>query len=125
MKWRWLGLTLTFIWSIEAGSLLDTSFDIGTGADGLVEQVLELPDGRVLICGNFTTFNGQNRSYVARLNHNGSVDLSFEAHPSYWVRHMSVQQDGKIVIGGYFETVSDVPRSLIARLNEDGSLDTT
>src|SRR5436305_8405674 len=99
MKWSWLAGTLIIIGSIggaKAGSLLDTSFDIGTGADGLVEQVLELPDGKVLICGNFTTFNGQNRSYIARLNHDGSVDLSFQAHPSYWVRHMTVQQDGKI-----------------------------
>jgi uncharacterized delta-60 repeat protein len=126
MKWRWLFVTLTFIWGIrgEAASLVDTSFEIGTGADGLVEQVLELPDGKVLICGNFTTFNGKDRSYIARLNSNGTVDLSFDAHPNYWVRHMAVQQDGKIVIGGYFVTVSDVPRNLIARLNADGSLDT-
>src|SRR5262245_23147431 len=101
-----LVLTITLVWNVQsrAGRLGDTSFDIGKGAGGLVEQVLELPDGKVLICGNFTTFNEENRSYVARLNSNGSVDLSFEAHPNYWVRHMSVQKDGKIVIGGYFET---------------------
>ncbi len=125
MKSKWLVVTVTLLASIhsKAGSLLDTSFDTGKGADGLVEQVLELPDGKVLVCGNFTSFNEQNRSYIARLNNNGSVDLSFEAHPNYWVRHMSVQKDGKIVIGGYFQTVNDIPRGLIARLNADGSLD--
>ncbi len=128
MKWKWLVIALTTILCSaqnRAGSLLDTSFDIGTGANGLIEQVLELPNGKVLICGNFTKFNGKDRSYVARLNTDGSVDLTFEAHPNYWVRHMAVQSDGKVVIGGYFERVNDIPRSLIARLNPDGAIDTS
>jgi uncharacterized delta-60 repeat protein len=102
---------------------LDATFDIGPGADGLVEQVLQVPDGHVLVCGNFTSFNGAARSYIARLNSDGSVDQSFEAHAGYWVRHMSLQPDGKIVIGGYFTTVEGQSRNLIARLNANGSLD--
>jgi uncharacterized delta-60 repeat protein len=79
----------------------------------------------MLVCGNFTSFNGANRGYAARLNADGSVDQSFWAQPGYWVRNMAVQPDGKIVIGGYFTTVQGVPRNLIARLNSDGSLDTS
>lgn len=108
-----------------AATLLDTTFSIGSGANGIVEQVAELPDGKVLICGNFTTFNGQARSYIARLNADGSVDTAFNAAPSYWVRHFSVQPDGKIVIGGFFTTVAGQARNRIARLNADGSLDTS
>jgi uncharacterized delta-60 repeat protein len=104
-------------------SLLDTTFNIGSGANGIVEQVLPLADGRMLICGNFTSFNGQNRAYIARLNSDGSVDQSFNGQPGYWVRHMAVQSDGKVVIGGYFKNVGSVSRSLVARLNPDGSLD--
>jgi uncharacterized delta-60 repeat protein len=121
---RVIALTICFLGlSRVQASLLDSSFDIGSGADGLVEQALQLPDGKVLICGNFTTFNGINRGYIARLNSNGGVDESFAAHPGYWVRHMALQADGKIVVGGYFTTVEGEPRSLIARLNSDGSLD--
>src|SRR5215207_8561702 len=90
------------VFAARAASMLDTTFAIGSGANGIVEQVQELPDGKVLICGNFTTFNGSQRSYIARLNPNGSVDETFNAAPSYWVRHFSVQTDGKIVIGGFF-----------------------
>ena len=57
--------------------ILDTTFNPGTGANGIVEQVLPLPDGRILICGNFTTFNGRNHPYIARLNNDGSLDESF------------------------------------------------
>src|SRR5436190_3976187 len=95
----WLYVSqIVILTHVACGALLDTSFNIGTGANGLVEQVLQLPDGKILICGNFTAFNGKDRGYVARLNNEGSVDESFNAHPGYWVRHMSVQNDGKIVI---------------------------
>src|SRR4029079_466974 len=108
----------------HAASILDTGFNPGSGAGGgIVEQALPQPDGKILVCGNFTSFNGQNRGYVARLNSDGSVDQGFLAQPSYWVRHMALQGDGKIVIGGYFKQVAGAPRSLVARLNSNGSLD--
>jgi len=109
----------------RAASLVDTTFNPGTGANGIVEQVLQQPDGKILICGNFTSFNGVNRGYVARLNNDGSVDTSFTAGPGYWVRHMALQADGKIVIGGFFTTVEGMKRNRIARLNADGSHDTS
>jgi uncharacterized delta-60 repeat protein len=115
----WMLATLS-----HAASILDTGFNPGSGAGGgIVEQALPQPDGKILVCGNFTSFNGQNRGYVARLNSDGSVDQGFLAQPSYWVRHMALQGDGKIVIGGYFKQVAGAPRSLIARLNSNGSLD--
>src|SRR4051812_37361550 len=87
-------------------NFLDTTFDPGTGAqNGFVESMAIQPDGKILICGNFTSFNGSPKSYVARLNANGSVDTNFTADVSYWTRYMAVQQDGKIVIGGYFNFV--------------------
>lgn len=122
----WTGiLTLAAICcsGARAASLVDTNFNIGTGANGIVEQVLQQPDGKILICGNFTTFNGQDKSYVARLNNDGSVDTNFTAGPGYWTRHMALQDDGRIVIGGYFTTVNGTKRNRIARLNSDGSLD--
>ena len=126
MKTRFSLILILFIsLAVHAASSVDPTFDPGTGANGIVEQALPLPDGKILICGNFTQFNGRNHAYIARLNNNGSVDETFNGQPSYWVRHMVVQSDGKIVIAGYFTAVSDIPRSLIARLNTDGSLDTT
>lgn len=116
---------ISFSTQTQAASLLDPTFNIGTGANGIVEQVLPLSNGKMLVCGNFTTFNGLNHAYMARLNSDGSVDETFNGQASYWVRHMAVQSDGKIVIGGYFTYVQGVPRSLVARLNSDGSLDPT
>lgn len=110
--------------SVRASSLVDTSFNPGSGATGgICETVLGQPDGKILVCGNFTQFNGTPRAYLVRLNSDGSIDQSFNPHPSYWVRTMALQSDGKIVIGGYFGYVEGQPRNTIARLNSDGSLD--
>jgi uncharacterized delta-60 repeat protein len=127
MKAKWIGFLAAALMAVgvQAASLVDPTFNIGSGANGIVEHVLMQPDGKVLICGNFTTFNGVDRPYCARLNSDGSVDTSFRAGASYWVRHMALQTDGKIVIGGYFKNVDGSSRNLIARLNPNGSLDTT
>jgi uncharacterized delta-60 repeat protein len=105
-------------------SLLDPAFNPGTGANGIIETVVQQPDGKILVCGNFTVFNGITNSYIARLNADGSVDTNFVSHVSYWVRTIALQPDGKIVIGGFFNYVAGLSRNLIARLNCDGSLDT-
>src|SRR5436190_12803461 len=105
--------------------LVDLSFNSGGGGidGGLVEQIVPQPDGKILICGNFTKFNGVQKSYIARLNADGTVDDSFSAGVGYWVRTIALQPDGKMVIGGFFSSVEAQSRNLIARLNSDGSLD--
>jgi uncharacterized delta-60 repeat protein len=104
---------------------LDASFDPGGGArGGFIESTAIGPDGKILICGNFTSYNGDPRAYLCRLERNGSIDLSFRSHASYWVRTMSIQKDGKIVIGGFFTRVQEEPRQCIARLLPNGSFDT-
>jgi uncharacterized delta-60 repeat protein len=120
-------ILFSMLWAIAATaatSFLDTTFNPGSGADnGIIESALVLPSGKILVCGNFTMFNGTNASYMARLNTDGSLDTTFAPAPSYWVRTMALQSDGKIVIGGFFTSVAGQPRGLVARLNSDGSLD--
>ena len=56
----------------------DTTFNTAAGADGAVRALLVQPDGKVLIGGDFTHFNGVPRNYIARLNSDGSLDTSFD-----------------------------------------------
>src|SRR5947209_19180074 len=97
-----MALVCLSVSSMFAGSLVDKSFNPGSGANGFVETVLEQPDGKILICGNFTQFNGVPMGYIGRLNPDGSIDPSFSGHAGYWVRTMALQPDGKVVIGGWF-----------------------
>src|SRR5207248_9633789 len=42
-----------------------------------VRSIVVQSDGKVVIGGEFTTLNGTNRSGIARLNNNGSLDNTF------------------------------------------------
>jgi uncharacterized delta-60 repeat protein len=52
---------------LNANGSLDSSFNPGTGADGIVRSIALQSDGNVLLGGDFFTVNGVWRPYVARL----------------------------------------------------------
>jgi uncharacterized delta-60 repeat protein len=110
---------------LSTGSL-DNSFN-PTFTGGGVYKIKLQPDGKILICGSFTTVNGVNRGRIARLNSDGTLDTSFNppGGANANVNDLDLQADGKIVIGGDFTGVNFTDRFYVARLNADGSLDTS
>ncbi len=107
---------------------LDTSFDPGTGADGSVHTLALQSDGKMLIGGSFTSYDGVSRNRIARLNTDGSLDTSFDPGSganNHYVQSLALQPDGKVLVGGWFTSYNATPRNRIARLNVDGSLDTS
>jgi uncharacterized delta-60 repeat protein len=80
-------------------------------------------DGKILLGGKFDTVNGALNKNLARLNHDGSLDISFAPNPNNLVDTVMVEPDGKILLGGAFSQVESITRNYIARLNFDGSLD--
>jgi uncharacterized delta-60 repeat protein len=107
---------------------LDTSFDPGSGANVAVYALVIQPDGKILIGGVFTTYNGVSRRRIARINSDGSLDTSFNpgnAAANDEVYSIALQSDGKILVGGKFSNFNGVSRNGIARLNSDGSVDGT
>ncbi len=109
---------------------LDTTFNPGAGANGTVWAVLAQPDGRVIIGGDFTMYNGSTANHIARLNQNGSFDTTFNAsnlitgsvYAMAWPPTNSSQTG--LLIGGNFNVTGQFFANL-ARLNSDGSLDAT
>ena len=112
---------------LNADGSTDTGFNPGSGGNDWVEAVALQPDGKVLIGGSFTSFNGTPRNRIARLNANGSLDTTFNPGSGVdnTVNRIAVQSDGKVLLVGAFTTVNGVSRNRIARLNADGSLDTS
>ncbi len=104
---------------------VDGSFQPGTGADGAVNTIQVLSGGKILIAGDFTSYNGTNRSRIARLNSDGSLDLGFNPPTiDHAIYALGLQFDGKIFIGGDFTSLDSLARNRIARLNADGSVET-
>jgi uncharacterized delta-60 repeat protein len=56
---------------------VDETFNPGDGANGVIRSMELLDTGKILVGGEFTSFNGVERNGIARLNENGSVDLAF------------------------------------------------
>jgi len=114
---------------LNADGSLDNSFlATGAGANNTVTSIAVQSDGRILIAGGFTTYNGISRGYVARLNTDGSLDTSFlgsGAGANGYMHSVAEQSVGTILIGGNFTTYNGTNRGYVARLNADGSLDTS
>lgn len=105
----------------------DINFYTGLGPNDQVNDVAAQPDGKIVIAGVFTEVNGTVRGRVARLNNDGSLDLSFNpaAGANGAILALALQSDGGVVIGGTFSSVNGAPRSNLARLNANGTLDLT
>ncbi len=116
-----------YIVRLNSNGAVDSSFGSGDGANNQVFAVEVQRDGKIVIGGDFTRINEEERKRLARLNPDGSLDMSFNpgAGPDKGVRCLAVDAGGRVVIGGVFESVHGVARGRIARLNADGSLDTT
>ncbi len=113
---------------LNTDGTLDTSFDPGLGANAVIYTSAIQNDGKIIIGGNFTNYDGTGRFRIARLNSDGSLDTSFDPGSgagSSHIRTMVIQNDGKIIIGGEFIYYNGITRNRIARLNADGSLDTS
>jgi uncharacterized delta-60 repeat protein len=104
---------------------IDNSFNVGVGADSIVESSAIQSDGKIIIGGFFNSYDGQSVNNLARLNADGTLDQSFSTGlgPDDAVFCIAIQSDGKIIIGGEFSTYNGVASNNIARLNSDGTLD--
>ena len=120
------GVSRNRIARLNSDGSVDLGFDPGTGADSQLSFLALQPDGKVLVCGYFTTINGVSRNRIARMNPDGSLDASFDpgTGANAAVHSLALQPNGKILVGGSFTSMDGVPRNRIARLNSDGSLDT-
>jgi len=106
--------------------LFDTTFIIGSGFNATVHAIALQSDGKVVVGGAFTDYNGTAVGRIARINTSGAVDPTFAAEAEFdnEVYELKLQSDGKILVGGRFATgPGAVYRSYMARLNVEGTLD--
>ena len=123
------GTTRGGVLRLNANGTLDPTFaPTGSGIDYYVDALVLQPDGKVLIGGKFTTYNGASCRYLTRLNADGTRDASFNLTGTglnSFVQAIALQPDGKIMVGGNFSNYNSTIRNVVLRLNADGSLDTS
>src|SRR5438876_706322 len=116
---------------VNPDGTLDTSFDPGANAE--ITCLAIQADGKILVGGSFTTLGGGGtgtfvRNRIARLNPDGTLDMTFNPGANDRISAIALQPDGKILVGGNFRSLGGggtgvISRHLIARLNIDGSVD--
>ena len=114
---------------LSATGAVDLTFNSGQGptannANAEITTVVAQPDGKFIIGGPFTNYNGNASNGLARLNADGSFDPSFQSPlgANSRVVNAVLQTDGKILITG---TLNNVPNtSALARLLPTGAYDT-
>lgn len=108
---------------------IDPTFDCGTSFNQLPQHKINCmtyqADGKLLIGGRFTDFNGVNCKNIIRLNNDGSVDLTFNSSVGFneEVNVIKTQSNNKIIVGGYFTSFGNDSCRNLARLNSNGQYD--
>jgi len=122
------GTAVNRICRVNTNGSIDATFNVGTGVNQLISKVLLQPDGKIIIVGNFTSYNGTAKNRIVRLNSDGSIDGTFTVGTgaNNQIYSAALQPDGKIIIGGTFTSYNGTTGvNRLARLNSNGTLDGT
>ena len=101
------GTTVNRIVRLNSGGTIDTSFNTGSGFNVSTFSIKVQSNGKILVGGSFTSYNGSSYNELIRLNSDGSIDTSFVVGtgfntPATAVRTIEFNNPQKIVVGGEF-----------------------
>jgi len=98
----------------------DQAFDTGVpvGFNNQVYTTAIQSDGKVIVGGWFTSYQGVSANYIVRLNSDGSRDTSFNVGTGFnnWVYTTAIQSDGKVIVGGGFTSYKDESAGYLIRI---------
>jgi uncharacterized delta-60 repeat protein len=126
------GVGVNRIVRLKPDGFIDTTFNIGTGfINGTVTDIALQPDGKVVVVGGITGYNGTNIAKIVRLNTDGSIDSGFQTTSGFTgalgavnPQNVIIDSAGKIVVAGQMTGFSTTSIGRFVRLNSDGTLDT-
>lgn len=130
-SYNYNGNYLKNLLKLNTDGSIDNTFTV-TPINGQVKTLALQSDGKVLIGGNFTEFNGTLDTYLMRINPNGIRDVSFDQGAGFntdgfglGVNSIAIQPDGKIIVAGEFSIYQNEPHYRILRLWPNGNVDST
>jgi hypothetical protein len=121
------------VFAAPTDGTLDTTLTTGTGftSSTAVESFDIQTDGKYIVGGVFTSYNGTPANRIIRLNSDGTIDGTFNYGTGFSgnVRYLKVLKQGinagKIIALGDFTAYNGTPTNRIALLNSDGTINTT
>jgi uncharacterized delta-60 repeat protein len=112
---------------LDTSGLNDFGFSTGSGFNSTVRAIDVQSDGKILVGGDFSSYNSTGANALIRLNTDGSRDNGYSTlfPGSAIVEALAIQSDGKILAGGDFSSYDGSSRSRLVRINSNGSLDSS
>lgn len=112
---------------INTDGSIDSTFISSTGLNGKVTTIGLQSDGKTILAGDFTKFDGITQHKIIRLESDGIKDTSFNIGSGFnnSIRIIIVQPDGKILVGGNFTVFNTTTANSLVRLHSDGTIDDT
>ena len=112
---------------------IDTTFDPGKGAETTsgspIGTIVQQPDGKILIGGEFSRFQDTAVGRITRLNNDGSLDPTFnpggQGLASGNIREIELLPDGRIVAVGNIGRYNTTATKNMILLSPTGVLDTS
>lgn len=122
-----------FIWSLQAqvGApdptfLVQDNLSLGSGAgfNDKVNSISIQVDGKILVGGEFTEYNGSTVFKIVRINADGSLDLSFQSLEGFEgdVHKVKVLEDGSILACGTIFSQGDWSHRGLVKLSANGEI---
>lgn len=110
-----------------AGSGQHQVFAAGAGVNGTIYAAVGLPDGSVVIGGEFNSVATQPRANVARILADGTLDASWFNGTTGGVNGtvfaLAADANGGVLVGGYFSEAQEKPHQNLVRFDDQGNLD--
>nr|WP_321540527.1 T9SS type A sorting domain-containing protein [Flavobacterium piscinae] len=110
----------------------DNSFSVETGFNDRITCLNIQDDGKIMVGGNFTSFNGELQKHLIRLNSDGTKDESFNIGTGFIsvnnndvVRDLEILPNGSLYITAFSGFYNGNLVRMPIRLLPDGTLDTT
>lgn len=129
----WNGTAAGGIVRLNTDGTLDTAFNnnLGTAVGGTpathsITGVGVQSDGKMIVVGNFTSWNGTSVGRIVRINTDGTRDTSLQSGTgaSSYIYQLRIQSNDAIILAGNFTTFNGTSANRVLRLHSDGSLDT-
>lgn len=118
-----------FVKRLLPNGVEDSSFYVSL-TNGLVNKVLALPNGKVVISGDYVLGGQTEYDHLSGLTTTGALDTTFNGNlgsgPDGWVGGiLQFMPDGRILAGGIFKHFDSTPVASLVILNLDGTRDAT
>jgi uncharacterized delta-60 repeat protein len=106
---------------LNADGTTDSSFALGVSPrfNNPVWTIATQLDGDIVVGGQFSSYSGQSRPSMARLNSDGSIDMDFEIGSGFnsIVLAVATEPLGNVWVGGQFLTFRGDSAPRLAKLN--------